>query len=364
MQEFISSRRDIDESPGTECATTRSTPTSTPSRGRTRPTAGSLDPADRDDLRRPRHPRRLEHLAGVEGRHGGHRLVARAGGGRAGVVLGLPAPGQHDLGRAGGRPDGVSDQRARGGRRGPTCRRGPRRARRPRRPGPDVLPLELCPAEFGTQARLVVVDSRAARVLHPERTKLPRRGGDVLARCAAAGRRRPPVGRHVPAVPAGPGPALRRVLQRGSRPGPGATARPGSARRCGAAPTSSTGRPSSRRSEGARRPSRWPTTRGRAPQHDHLPVRRCAPQLCRRGHGRRASGCAGGGGESDPASWCSPIRNPLSRRWRFATAAAVVRRGRPGRPRRRPVGEGAGRAAALAPGARDRGSTTTSRPSR
>ena len=54
----------------------------------------ALDPAERDDLRRPRHPRRLEHQLDLAPADGGHRLVARAGGGRSRVVLGLPAPGQ------------------------------------------------------------------------------------------------------------------------------------------------------------------------------------------------------------------------------------------------------------------------------
>ena len=51
----------------------------------------ALDAAERDDLRRPRHPRRLEHLDRVEEEDGRHQVVAPAADGRARVVLGLPA---------------------------------------------------------------------------------------------------------------------------------------------------------------------------------------------------------------------------------------------------------------------------------
>ncbi len=56
-----------------------------------------------DDLRRPRHPRRLEHLVVVATRDPRDDVVAGADRLRARVVLGAPAPGQPLAGRAGAR---------------------------------------------------------------------------------------------------------------------------------------------------------------------------------------------------------------------------------------------------------------------
>ena len=93
----------------------------------------ALDTAQRDDLRRPRHPRRLEHQLRLAPRHGGHRLVARAGGRRARVLLGPPAPRQPRPGRPErGRAVAADRDVRRGGRA--RRHRGPRRAGRPRRP--------------------------------------------------------------------------------------------------------------------------------------------------------------------------------------------------------------------------------------
>ena len=54
----------------------------------------AVDAAQRDDLRRPRHPRRLEHQLDVAPGDGVDVVVARPDRRRAGVVLGLPAPRQ------------------------------------------------------------------------------------------------------------------------------------------------------------------------------------------------------------------------------------------------------------------------------
>ena len=101
MQEFIESRRDIEQPPWKELQGLRGVRPPLPARvDRPGEPLAALDRADGDDLRRPRHPRRLEHLAAVEGRDGGHLVVARPDRRRAGVVLGLPAPRQHDALRA------------------------------------------------------------------------------------------------------------------------------------------------------------------------------------------------------------------------------------------------------------------------
>ena len=132
MQEFIESRRDIEQPPWKELKDYEEYAHLY--------RLAWTDPANRwllstvpigDDLRRPRHPRRLEHLAAVEGRDGGHLVVARTDRRRAGVVLGLPAPRQHDALRA-RRGRGVAAHR-----RAPRRRRDRpvRRARRVRGPG-------------------------------------------------------------------------------------------------------------------------------------------------------------------------------------------------------------------------------------
>ena len=129
-----------------------------------------------------------------------------------------------------------------------------RRVRRPRRPAAGQLPVELHP-RHRRQARLVVVDSRAARVLEPGRPRDARRRRDGLARRAAARRRRPPPHRHLAAVPAARGlhhlEAFSEALAAGRL---GRARRPGRARRCGRASTSSTG---ARSSELPARSPRW-----------------------------------------------------------------------------------------------------------
>ena len=99
----------------------------------------ALHRVDDDDLRRPRRPRRLEHLPGVA--RGGPQapLVERAHQGCAVVVLGLPAPGEPRAGGAQGRR--APEPREGGGRRraapgGVRLQGGPRQRR---------LALELLP---------------------------------------------------------------------------------------------------------------------------------------------------------------------------------------------------------------------------
>ena len=138
-----------------------------------------------------------------------------------------------------------------------------RRARRaggPGRPGAGAATAGATARDFDTQARLVVVDSRAARVLRARQPLDPRRGRDGLARREDAGRLRPPPRRHLAAVPAGPRAAPRRGVQRGTGPGRvGQDGRQGRRDGCGRPPTWSTGRRSSRASATwPRSCSRWP----------------------------------------------------------------------------------------------------------
>ena len=73
---FAETRRDPDEPPGRRCSTTRSTRALPGELDRARPSAGCCPPCPtRDDLRRPRRARRLEHLPVVGGGDAGHRLV-------------------------------------------------------------------------------------------------------------------------------------------------------------------------------------------------------------------------------------------------------------------------------------------------
>ena len=56
-------------------------------------------PAERDDLRRPRRPRRLEHVPRLADGHAAHGVVGGADHRRPDVLLGLSAPGQPVAGR-------------------------------------------------------------------------------------------------------------------------------------------------------------------------------------------------------------------------------------------------------------------------
>ena len=216
MREFISARRDIEQPPWTELQDYEEyAHLYSPGVDRRDQPLAALDAALGDDLRRPRHPRRLEHLAGLARRDGGHLVVARPHRRRAGVVLGLPAPRQPLARGAARRRDLAPGRRARGRRRARPDR-GARRVRRPGRPGAADLPLEL--------------RARVRRPGPPRRGGLPRRAGARARRAGAAGPRRagvarradarrrgPPAHRHVPAVHARP----RAAPPRGGRRGDG-----------------------------------------------------------------------------------------------------------------------------------------------
>ena len=103
-----------------------------------------LDGAEHDDLRRPRRPRRLEHLRGLGPRHAGQGLVGGPDRGRVHGLLALPAPGQP---RAPGARRGAPVRRVAGaGGRRPAAARlrpagGPRVGRRPLGVPPRLRPL-------------------------------------------------------------------------------------------------------------------------------------------------------------------------------------------------------------------------------
>ena len=117
----------------------------------------------RDDLRRPRRARRLEHLGGVAGGDPRHRLVGRAHRGRADVVLDLPARREPEPRRAG---------------RGRAAREGERAGRRRRR----------CCASSPAAPTASAARSRWSYHRDLGRT---RAGDDRLARRARARRGRP-----------------------------------------------------------------------------------------------------------------------------------------------------------------------------
>ena len=101
----------------------------------------ALHGVDGDDLRRPRRPRRLEHLPGVARGDARHGLVGRPHRRRAAVVLGLPAHRQPQPPRARRRRAARADQG-----RPTTAGRAPARVRAAadeRRP--SGTPLELLP---------------------------------------------------------------------------------------------------------------------------------------------------------------------------------------------------------------------------
>ena len=208
--------------------------------------------ADGDDLRRPRPPRRLEHQLELAPGDGGHGLVAGSGHRRPGGVLGSPAPRQPRAGRA---PRGRAVEADRVPPRAGRARRHrpARRTRRTRRPAPGDLPVELLPRlrHPGQVGRRRLPGGAGPRAGAPVDAR--RRRADVAGR-PAAGRRRPPPGGDLVAVPAGAGSAPHRVVRRGDRRGRLGTARD-VARRTQAAtpPTSSTGR----RSSGAS--ATWPS---------------------------------------------------------------------------------------------------------
>ena len=78
-----------------------------------------LHRAQRDDLRRPRRDRRLEHVGGLGAHDPAQALVARADRQRLHVLLGLPAPGEPLPGRARGGRDLAPRRAVRGRHRAP-----------------------------------------------------------------------------------------------------------------------------------------------------------------------------------------------------------------------------------------------------
>ena len=143
MREFIHARRSTDQPPGEEIkdfeeyAHLYDLAWSLPGQ----PVA-ALDPAQRDDLRRPRHPRRLEHQLVVEAGDGSQAVVARADRRGTGVVLDLPAPGEPRACRPCGGP-AVAAHRVPRGRGRARHHRPTRRARGAGRPASRLLPVEL-----------------------------------------------------------------------------------------------------------------------------------------------------------------------------------------------------------------------------
>ena len=166
--------------------------------------------------------------------------------------------------------------------------------------------------------RLVVVDSRAARVLKPDSPLDPRPRRDGLARRAAAGRRRPRA-RSAPRCRScsRPGSTTPRPSARGSARARGASAPRASASGCARPSTSSTGRPSSRAS------ARWPTWCSRSPPAAGA-GRRARSRSCpatsttatSRRRGRTRTSPTSGPPAPIMQAVCSPIRNPLAvRAW-------------------------------------------------
>src|ERR671914_718478 len=162
---------------------------------------------DFDDLRRPRRARRLEHLRGLARGDAAARVVEPAHSGRAGLLLGLPAPRQPEPRR----PEGprAAAPREGGGRRradpgGVRAAGGPGSLRRTveLRPRPRPHPaggdrLARRPGAGGGQP----LDARR------ERVGLGRGAGDRRLRPRARG--------HLPPLAARPRNALRRGVERG-----------------------------------------------------------------------------------------------------------------------------------------------------
>ena len=206
----------------------------------------AVDRPDRDDPRRPRPARRLEHLGRVARPRHPHAVVARARRGRVRLVLGLPAPGQ------------PVPRRARAGHPLPAAARGRRRRdphqaarrlrlarrRRARQRALELLPRlrHRAPRHPPRRGRLALL--AGARPAGPPDGR-PRRVG-VVQRAGAPHRRHPARPRDdrldpARAAPAGHPPP--RGLGRGARPGPvGARAVSGSPSGCARRSTSSTGR--------------------------------------------------------------------------------------------------------------------------
>ena len=190
MQEFIASRRDLERAAGRRAQGLRGVRPPLPARvERPGQPLAAVDPAERDDLRRPRHPRRLEHLAGPGARRWRppswwhERIVAGLG-----VVLGLPAPRQPRRPRSGPRTSC--------GARSPTHDRAttsstspPRSTVSPTAPTrqPDDLPLELLARlrRPGPPRRRRLAGGPGARAGPTARCSTTTRWPGSTSRCAA-----------------------------------------------------------------------------------------------------------------------------------------------------------------------------------
>ena len=116
--EFIESRRDTTVAPGRGNRRLRGIHPPLPRVvGRSRDSLAVVDRAHSDDLRRPRRPRRLEHVVALGAGNAVEALVGGPDRRCLHVVLDLPAPGQSVATRARGRDDVPA--RARGRGRGP-----------------------------------------------------------------------------------------------------------------------------------------------------------------------------------------------------------------------------------------------------
>ena len=253
----------------------------------------ALDHPVLDDLRRPRRARRLEHLGAVAARRCSARLVEER------IIGGLSSYWvyQH-LGNLS--PADLADdelyQQVRAVR-GDDCEPTAARVRRRRRQGgrraqgrPVVLPPRPRRRPAARHRLAVRPDARRRRPVDGVGRRVP------LDRGAGRGRLRPPAGRHLAAVAAGPRAARHRVVERGARrrarAGRGWRAGP---RSCAGPPTSSTGRRSGSPSTG------WPS------------CSRCVGRGEHAGSGssrRRRSACS-------PATSTTPTpRGPTTRRRR------------------------------------------------
>ena len=256
--------------------------------GRPGEPVAALDAAQRDDLRRPRHPRRLEHQLELEAGDGG-----RPPGGTTGSSAASRRTGSTSTSATSGRTSAPTTSSGSGSSA---------------HDGPDELDVtaELDALadradqqpesyrwsyvrDFDTQARLVVVDSRAARVLDPDHRSMLDDDEMAWLDEQMQGGFDHLLDRHLAAVPAGPRAAPRRGVQRGARRG-----RLGQARRQGRRAAAAGGRPGAlggvpaglpRRGRDGARGRRGGARPGAA--DDHVPLRRRAPQLRRRGAAER-----------------------------------------------------------------------------
>ena len=265
---------------------------------------------DGDDLRRPRRPRRLEHLAGLARGVRRARVVARPHRRRARLLLGLPAHRQPRARRARRRRAAAARQ---GGRR----RRADPRGVRARAPtaSTDGTRWSYC-RDLGRTPRGRDRLARRARA----------RGGP-RARCSTSDEwewveralRRATsttccVATSLPWL-LGRGDALRRGLERGRRRRRlGRAAARGSASACAGPPTSSTGPRSRSRS------SAWPSCCARSPRASAAARRRRSSSLSGDVHHAYLFEVAfprGAGVRSHVfQAVCSPYRNPLDKRER------------------------------------------------